>query len=54
MSTFCRHVYEEVKNDPCEDCGMPSHKIDWKLQADSHKEWIASGKATAQGVWWSI
>jgi len=51
--TYCKHVYQDVNQDPCEFCGKSSHKIDWKFQAELHRDWIASGKATLQG-WWSI
>ena len=51
--SFCSHVYVEVESDPCSMCGQPSHKTDWKEQWRLHEEWIASGKAVAQG-WWSI
>lgn len=49
----CRHVYEEVESDICPDCGRDTHRTDWAKQHELHREWIASGKATAQG-WWSI
>lgn len=51
--TFCRHVYEDVTEDICSHCGKETHRIDWKQQELLHKDWIESGKATAQG-WWSI
>lgn len=51
--TYCKHVYEESEYEICPRCGKDTHKTDWALQAKLHKEWIDSGKATAQG-WWSI
>lgn len=51
--TYCRHVYEEMKEDICPDCGGNTHRINWQIQWDLHKEWISSGKAVSQG-WWSI
>jgi hypothetical protein len=50
---MCPHVYEETDTDICNLCGKPTHRIDWSIAQKLHKEWIASGKATAQG-WWSI
>jgi hypothetical protein len=50
---FCRHVYEDVGYDVCPDCNESSRRIDWKAQHILHEDWIASGKAVAQG-WWSI
>ena len=49
----CRHVYEEVGADYCPDCGAWTHKVNWELAHQLHREWIASGKAVPQG-WWSI
>jgi hypothetical protein len=37
----------------CPDCGKDTHETDWQYQADLHKDWISSGKASRQG-WWSI
>jgi hypothetical protein len=37
----------------CPLCGRDTHEVDWKLAAEQHKEWIASGKARYDG-WWSI
>lgn len=50
---MCEHIYKEVKADICPLCNKPTHSTNWKLIAEQHKEWIASGKAVAQG-WWSI
>jgi hypothetical protein len=50
---YCRHVYENLAQDICPDCGGYTHSINWKDQNDQHKEWISSGKATVQG-WSSI
>jgi hypothetical protein len=50
---YCRHVYEEMKEDICPDCGRYTHRADWKFQYELHKEWISSGKAVSQG-WYSI
>jgi len=51
--TFCKHVYQEMEEEICPICGGYTHKLDWAYQAELHREWIASGKATLQG-WWSI
>ena len=50
---FCKHVYEDVGSEVCPFCRGYTHKTNWEEQHRLHKEWIASGKATAQG-WWSI
>lgn len=50
---YCRHVYEEMKEDICPDCGGYTHRTNWNFQWELHKEWISSGKAVSQG-WWSI
>ena len=50
---YCDHVYVEMKSATCDICGGDTHKTDWEEQHRLHKEWIASGKAVAQG-WWSI
>ena len=51
--TFCKHVYEDVGAEICPICGKCAHTTNWQEQWKLHKEWIASGKAVAQG-WWSI
>lgn len=53
MTEYCEHVYKNMNANPCPKCGGETHEIDWKYAAQLHKEWIASGKAVAQG-WWSI
>lgn len=50
---MCEHVYKEMPEDICSLCGGYTHKTDWTEQHKLHKEWVASGKAVAQG-WWSI
>lgn len=50
---MCEHVYRNMGADTCPLCGKPTHETNWKEQWQLHEEWIASGKATAQG-WWSI
>lgn len=50
---MCEHVYKNMGTTTCCLCGNPTHEIDWKLQEEQRKDWIASGKAVAQG-WWSI
>jgi len=50
---ICEHVYRIMNADICPKCDKPTHEIDWKLVAEQHKDWIASGKAELQG-WWSI
>ena len=54
MSLYCKHVYEHIDAETCPDCGNVTHNIDWVAQAELHKEWVESGKATPSGVWWSI
>ena len=56
MSPFehCEHVYRDMRTNPCPKCGGDTHSINWDEQNELHREWIASGKATAEGVWWSI
>lgn len=51
---FCRHVYETVNAKVCPDCGKDTHETDWEAIHEFHREWIASGKAVSDGVWWSI
>lgn len=51
--TYCRHVYEDVGQDICPDCGNNTHRLNWKFEAAMHKDWIDSGKAVRQG-WSSI
>jgi hypothetical protein len=50
---MCEHVYKDMNADVCPLCGKDTHRIDWAFQAELHRDWIASGKATLQG-WWSI
>lgn len=50
---MCKHVYENVYSNPCKYCGEESHETNWEEQHVLHKQWIADGKAVAQG-WWSI
>jgi len=50
---FCEHVYKEMGSDTCPNCGEATRRTNWEEQHKLHKEWIASGKAVAQG-WWSI
>lgn len=50
---YCEHVYKYMGENPCPKCGGETHETNWKHQWELHKEWIASGKAVAQG-WWSI
>lgn len=49
----CAHIYENVGTPVCPSCGRDTHEIDWQFQAELHREWISSGKAT-YGGWWSI
>ena len=53
MDSICVHVYRNTGERVCPYCGNPTHETDWKFQAELHRKWIASGKATSQG-WWSI
>lgn len=53
MTEYCEHVYKNMNANPCPKCGKETHETDWKLVAEQHKEWIASGKAV-YGGWWSI
>lgn len=50
---FCNHVYRNTGLKICPDCGVETRETDWKLVNQQHKQWIADGKAIAQG-WWSI
>ena len=50
---FCEHVYKDMGSDTCPKCGDAVRRTNWEEQHKLHKEWIASGKAVAQG-WWSI
>ena len=50
---ICEHVYKNMYAKICPSCGELTREIDWKEQHLLHEEWIASGKAVAQG-WWSI
>lgn len=49
----CIHVYKDVSQEICPDCGKFTHETNWTYQHELHREWIASGKANSQG-WWSI
>lgn len=51
--TLCEHVYKEMKQDICPNCGRDTHKTNWQFQHELHRDWIASGKAESQG-WTSI
>ena len=51
--TLCEHVYKEMKQDICPNCGRDTHKTNWQFQHELHRDWIASGKAQSQG-WTSI
>jgi hypothetical protein len=53
ITMYCNHVYNDTGFDICPDCNEPTHEINWKEQAELHKEWIDSGKAV-YGGWWSI
>lgn len=51
----CTHVYRDVKNNPCEECGKETHAIDWKLQNELHRKWKEENPdAVKYGGWWSI
>ena len=50
---ICKHVYEIMGADICPLCAQCTHETNWQEQHKLHKQWIADGKATAQG-WWSI
>lgn len=50
---MCEHVYKIMGVPICPICNNPTRETDWELIHKQHKEWIASGKAVAQG-WWSI
>lgn len=55
MSDFCRHVYEEVGEDLCPDCGAYTHRIDWKKENAYHKKWLKDNPDAWRTVgWWSI
>jgi hypothetical protein len=53
MSKYCDHVYKDINSDFCHNCGRDTHETNWTFQHELHRDWIASGKATAQG-WTSI
>ena len=53
MTEYCEHVYKDMHVEVCPSCGALLYETDWNLIHQQHKEWIASGKAVAQG-WWSI
>lgn len=53
MVKYCVHIYQNMGVPICPLCNNDTHEIDWQEQHRLHREWIASGKATAQG-WWSI
>lgn len=50
----CEHVYREVAHDPCELCGKPSHKVNWKLQGQLMEEWKKANPDAKYQGWWSI
>jgi hypothetical protein len=60
---FCRHVYENMDEDICPDCGGYTHKPDYALQHKLFTEYYASDEpkkyvcqiegGTIRG-WWSI
>ena len=50
---FCNHVYRNMGKPICPDCGKETRETDWTIVHQQHKQWIADGKAVAQG-WWSI
>jgi hypothetical protein len=50
---MCEHIYKIIGMFICPKCQQFTHEIDWQKLHEQHKEWIASGKAVAQG-WWSI
>lgn len=49
----CKHIYEDIGQEICPDCGRYTHETDWQYQHQLHREWISSGKAVFGG-WWSI
>lgn len=49
----CEHIYRNTGYVICPMCAQCTHETDWQEQHRLHREWISSGKATAQG-WWSI
>lgn len=51
---FCRHVYEEVENDPCEFCGKPSHRMDWIEENKKMVQWKKDNPNAPTEGWMSI
>lgn len=51
---ICRHVYENVDSDPCEFCGKPSHRMDWKYQNARMKQWKKDNPNAPTEGWMSI
>ena len=53
--TYCRHVYENVGQPTCPDCGRDTHEIDWKFQWQLHKQYLKDNPDAWKTVgWWSI
>lgn len=53
-SLICRHVYEEVTQDPCEFCGKPSHKMNWAVENEKMKQWKIDNPNAGYEGWMSI
>ncbi len=51
---ICRHIYEEVKCDPCEFCGAPSHRMNWAEENQKMKEWKEANPNAGYEGWMSI
>jgi len=52
---YCRHIYEEVKFDPCEYCGKDSHKINWDfIASERRRNREEKGLFYTVREWWSI
>jgi hypothetical protein len=59
----CAHVYKNIGQEICPDCGRYTHEIDMKLQAELYKQHYADGKhlkykcdvcGGTLRVWWDI
>ena len=51
----CKHVYRDLKANPCPLCGGDTHTIDWNLlreQRNKHRE--EKGLFYTVKEWWSI
>ncbi len=52
--TICRHVYEDVAQDPCELCGQPSHRMNWIEENKKMAQWKKDNPNAPTEGWMSI